>query len=81
MNCSVARENGEPRSQVENGSRFRLTLKAPNDGDGGDDEKVEPFEEEAVPESKLRSERNRVRKEGDVPLCSVRRGGNVLLGL
>lgn len=56
-------------------------MEAPDDGDGGDDEEVEPFEEEAVPESQLSGEGDRVGEEGDVPLGSVRRGRDVLLGL
>lgn len=49
----------------------KLTLETPDDGHRGDDEKVESFQQETVPESQLSSEGDRIGKQSDVPLCRI----------
>lgn len=57
------------------------TSETPDDREGGGDEEVDAFEEEAVPEAELGAERNRVGEESNVPLCCVRRGGDAVCRL
>lgn len=61
--------------------RERRTSKVPDDGESGDDEEVDAFEEETIPESELSREGHRVGEEGDVPLGGVGRGRDEVLGL
>ena len=57
------------------------TSEDPNNGHRSDDKHVPPLQKECVPKPQLRLERNRIRKQRDIPLGRIRHRRNRILFL